>query len=84
MANVVNTASASASTLEKCKALSLPRSLIQVPQIQVPQIPRELSPDPQKLVLMLYRTSIGVCLGFSIVAVAVVGTTISAEEDRSH
>ena len=55
-----------------------------MPQIQVPQIPRELPPDPQKLVLILYRTSIGVCLVFSIVAVAVVGTTLSAEEDRGH
>ena len=55
-----------------------------MPQIQVPQIPRELPPDPQKLVLMLYRTSTRVCLGFSIVAVAVVGTTLSAEEDRGH
>ena len=55
-----------------------------MPQIQVPQISRELPLDPQKLVLMLYRTRIGVCLGFTIVAVAVVGTTLSAEEDRGH
>ena len=75
MTNVVNTVSAS--TLEKCKALLEEI----VPQIQVTQIPRESPPDLQELVHMLYmyRTSISVCLGFSIVVVAVVGTTLSAE-----
>ena len=51
----------------------------------MPEFPRESSPDLQELVLVLYTTSIGVCLGFSIVAVVVVvvGTTLSSEENHA-
>lgn len=71
MVNMVNTASAS--TLEKCKAL-LQEAVTEL-NSSASNSEEIAPPDLQELVLIQYTTGIGVCIGFSIVAVAMVSTT---------